>query len=497
MKPAIIRKQGVLCDVSADGRMPLDQAAYAPLVRAMTVRLVRQLFGRDVIRTVDERGNPVITRTLVENRRLYAYDDMGRLVCGSGYIDRIWGTLTDAGFTVGYKDLTPERDGAYAASWARVAKRGLWTPTEADKVDLAAAVAAGAVPHADLARRVKQDEILRAMARRVDRRLGGVVKVPPGVGKSFLMAAVCLLYPKAKFAVLVPDQDNFHKTYRHLTRFIAGVGARGCGERRLGPGINVFTFGSAHWVDDRYDILLVDEAHKAMAPAIAAELLRAAPHALRFAFTATPKGRLDKADARMEGMFGPIVYEMGWPEATTLGLVVPIEVRWIACDFSTNPTVAANGTPYEDTQRKRHGIWGHDARNARIAAAARRHVDDQVLIMVTTIEHALELSKMLPGFTLVYGQKDADEFDRFRRRGLVADGFVPVSREDRERYRLAFEAGTLRHVIATDVWSTGVSFDALQVLIRADARSSEIMDEQIPGRVSRAHAATAKTTGIL
>jgi hypothetical protein len=50
-------------------------------------------------------------------------------------------------------------------------------------------------------------------------------------------------------------------------------------------------------------------------------------------------------------------------------------------------------------------------------------------------------------------------------------------------------------VIATDVWARGVSFDSLQVLFRADARSTPIIDEQIPGRVSRTHA--GKSVGIL
>jgi superfamily II DNA or RNA helicase len=60
-----------------------------------------------------------------------------------------------------------------------------------------------------------------------------------------------------------------------------------------------------------------------------------------------------------------------------------------------------------------------------------------------------------------------------------------------------FEAGTLKKVIATDVWSTGVDFPQLSVLIRADARASEIMDVQAPGRVVRRHDASGKDHGLV
>ena len=55
--------------------------------------------------------------------------------------------------------------------------------------------------------------------------------------------------------------------------------------------------------------------------------------------------------------------------------------------------------------------------------------------------------------------------------------------------RSQFEAGTLRRVIATDVWATGVDFEQLNVLVRADDRDSDIVDVQGPGRVSRTYTA--------
>ena len=53
----------------------------------------------------------------------------------------------------------------------------------------------------------------------------------------------------------------------------------------------------------------------------------------------------------------------------------------------------------------------------------------------------------------------------------------------------------MKKVIATTVWNVGVSFNALEVLIRADGGGSPINDIQIPGRVSRI--SEGKTHGIV
>jgi hypothetical protein len=51
--------------------------------------------------------------------------------------------------------------------------------------------------------------------------------------------------------------------------------------------------------------------------------------------------------------------------------------------------------------------------------------------------------------------------------------------------------------IATPVWATGVSFDGLQVLVRADGGGSETNNHQWPGRVARIDPQTNKSYGIL
>jgi hypothetical protein len=67
----------------------------------------------------------------------------------------------------------------------------------------------------------------------------------------------------------------------------------------------------------------------------------------------------------------------------------------------------------------------------------------------------------------------------------------------RTQLRNAFEAGTLKKVIATGVWKVGVSFNQLSELVWASAGTSPIDATQGPGRVSRIHEATGKQVGIV
>ncbi len=505
MKYAVIRRKGNIIDVSRDGVTPLPPAVYKMLYASMRYRYVKHLYGDDVIVETDlDTGKKTITRIVSEVKRLYRFDKKGRLMCGSGFIDRIYDRLKAHGYTAAVDDLTPEKPGVFEARWDKLAKAEgrPFTPTAEEKTALYAHLAAGTRPPVEVARRVKQAEIIDVVVRRVSKGLGGAIQAPPGLGKSVMLAAYCLLYPKARIAVVVPGRDNFFKTMRHLTRFVPNVQGQGCGQRSKGRSrVTVVSLDSAHHIDDDTDLILVDEGHKAMAEEATSSLLTVAPNALRFAFTATPEGRMDNLDARMEGLFGPIVYKMEWPEAVALGMVVQIESRILSGAAMHNPLDSLKAHQRSNPfLRKKVGIWHNEDRNALFAKVARTHFEagDQVLLMVDKIEHALVFHKLLPEATLVYGQQDIANWDKFVKQKLIdEDTFVPLSSAAREEMRQAFEAGELKFVIATDVWSTGVSFDALQVILRADARSSAILDEQIPGRVSRVHDESGKEVGIL
>ena len=148
--------------------------------------------------------------------------------------------------------------------------------------------------------------------------------------------------------------------------------------------------------------------------------------------------------------------------------------------------------------RKRFGIWRNDVRNAVIARDANRYDDNtQVLITCETLQHAVHLKKYLPDFTLVYREGSLKPWDRakYAKMGLISEDEPLTNIKRRIWLTKQFEQGKLKKVIATTVWNVGVSFNALEVLIRADGGGSPINDVQIPGRVSRL--SEGKTHGIV
>lgn len=227
--------------------------------------------------------------------------------------------------------------------------------------------------------------------------------------------------------------------------------------------------------------VLVHNCHELMSDSYAVELARYR-YSRNYGFTATPRGRKDGTDARLEALFGPIIFEITYPEAVDLGLVVPITVRWLDVPGPHNP---CDGKA--DVAKKRWGLWRNPARNQAIADAVREYESAQVLILVETTEHALYLRRHLPEYELCYAEKgmDPDLLQMYRRQGLMGADELPVDARRRDALREAFARGELRKVIATGVWSTGVDFTGLQVLVRADGLDSEIMDFQAPGRVCR------------
>lgn len=498
MKRAVIRRYKNVVDVTRDGKEPLTLSEYQLLMPRMSYHKVTQLFGKN-IREDKDTGEKI--KVEVEPQRLYRFDGRGRLICGAGFTDMIARTFRDAGYAVDVVDVSPPRKpGVLEPNWKRLRRYKEFRLVPGEREKLAAILARdgridpGDTENVSLARRVVQRDILKAVLARMERGLPGIVQVPPGVGKSFSFASYLILFDKARIDFVVPDIDNSRKTWRHLTKYAPGVGLVGGGSKSFGR-CNVMVGHSLHLAKGDADIMAVDEGHAFMGDALSEKLAVASagahaqhPGPVMITFTATPKGRRDGTDARMQGLFGPVIYKMTWPEAVRLGLVVPIEFEVLPVDVP-NPIDDLNDWQKDSlVWRKRVGLWRNEGRNSIIAKRVRMVPEgEQVLIMVESIEHAIHLRKLLPDFELCYGTHDVDRFAAYRKKGLIEGDFAPMTDHRREDLRLAFEDASLRRVIATDVWSTGVSFDRLAVLLRADARSSTIKDEQIPGRVSRTH----------
>lgn len=161
---------------------------------------------------------------------------------------------------------------------------------------------------------------------------------------------------------------------------------------------------------------------------------------------------------------------------------------------SWGPTIC-NNPDISEILMKRYGYWRNKARNRAIADMVYKilAVDPniQILIVVATLEHAIELNQFLKNFKVAYyGSTNMEDLEKKfpkERYPNLDLGKYKMTNKELDIIRAAFAKGTMKRVISTTVFRQGVSFDNLRVLVRADGATSKIMGIQIPGRLSRLH----------
>lgn len=454
----VLRKCGNVIEIS-DKLKILPQEIRQILEPRLVYKKKKFLYGAD-------RHCPItgISRNIaIEQKRLFDYDKVGRMICGFGMAVRIETVLREAGvpFDMDIIDPPRTREECFAADKGRIT--------------------------ACLSYRERQEEAVDSIILNWN----GVIHAVTGFGKMVLLVMICLAHPKAKIDIVTRRTVIANKIFEFLTRYLPNIGRVGDGNKDR-QRITVYNADSLHHSDYTADIVLCDEAHELLADESTAFLAKY--HFSRmFAFTASPKGRLDGADVRLESLFGQTIFYLPYWEAVELGLVVPIRVEWTDVFMDVNP--AANKS---DVPRKRWGLWRNAHRNQIIADKALSFgEDEQVLVLVDTVEHAVYLRKHLPGYGLVFATGENDKWDSYISHGLASPDEPKMTPEYVEKLRRRFEAGELKKMIATDVWSTGIDPTQLTALVRANSNQTETKDIQAPGRVSRTHKSSGKDVGIV
>lgn len=312
----------------------------------------------------------------------------------------------------------------------------------------------------------------------------GIIATPTGFGKSFIIGVLCKVYPTLNILVTTRSKQVVETLYRYLNNQCPGEVGTLTGERDTTKGKRIIlaTLKSVDKVPpENVHLVLVDECHEIGDNTYGESVMRFA-FARRFGFSASPV-RNDGSALMMEAILGPVLMTMNYDAAVDAGMVTPMSYAFLPCSTST----ARISDFMSDVQLKRAAYWTNETRSLVIADFVKRLIqtyDGQVLIMVSTLEHALNIAKYLPHFVIAYSA--SSELGDLKRK---------VKGINVERYRLnskqmtimrrAFEKGTLKHVISTKSWKQGVDFTHLSCLVRADADVSEIEGIQIPGRLSR------------
>ena len=455
----VLRRYGNLIDFGVDVVGATPDSIVELLTPSLSYRYTKILRGADAYdsATGERRGARQETRYLFQVIN-------GRLTTHAGHIQKTADVLRVAGHTPRYLDVTPplKRPRAYEPNWdALGVSMATW----------------------NLKWRARQDECLGAIVQSVSQRRGGVISAPTGFGKTTMIILLALLYPHAKIDIVVRSTNIMSRIMRSLLKVFPSVGQIGDGRDDRGR-ITLVSADSLHKVDGDADFVLLDEVHALMNDRYSAMLGERYVFAIPFGFSATPYARMDGCSARVHGFCGPMIFHMSYQEGVTLGLVVQIDVDWLRVTMDYDP--CGN---YREVDKKRFGIWRNEHRNRMYAEAVRQVPDDeQVLMLVESVEHAVYLGQYLPEFVLCYGSMKSADCQKYQKLGLLPESYEPMQRRQLIAIQEDFEKGRLKKAIATDVWSTGVDFEQLSVLARCDDRDSDVLDAQGPGRASRVYA---------
>jgi superfamily II DNA or RNA helicase len=318
-------------------------------------------------------------------------------------------------------------------------------------------------------------------------------KAATGAGKSFLISSLCKIYPNARIVVTTDSKDVISTLKSYLEDATGEpVGHLG-GGKHSEERITVSTLQSLTKMHKKPHILIVDEVHVVGADSYAQACLETGSEAFKFVgLSATPDGRADNADMIIEGVCGPTRVESTYQDSVDSGSVSPIEVDVYTC--REGPDFLKTSVMKTQADKDRAAIWANTARNKLIADVTKLEVaanpDDQVLIYCDITEHAIRLSKLLPGFTLVTGQLDGEREDDLG--PALMEGVTICSPKQRELYKTQFENKELKYAICSRIWQKGVSFNSLKILVRADALPNDITNIQACGRLSRTEAEKSK-----
>jgi superfamily II DNA or RNA helicase len=322
---------------------------------------------------------------------------------------------------------------------------------------------------------------------------GGIIKAATGYGKTFLIPLICKVFSEATIHIVTKRKDVARGIVRECTSHDVKVGLITSGQPTAPGRILVCTAGSLDRTKYDADLVILDECHELVTPHYLEKLMRY-KNARFYGFSATAEERADNAHFHLEQLCGPVIYRAEYKEVCKEGNIVPIVIQWIRVP-AVGGIPASSQMPFHYLRK---ALRNHVQRNKTIVDVARKYKDsgNQVLIITKTVEHALLLARDLPEFELCCGTL-TDKHLRTAQRYQMDLSKLRQNIKNRNELALAFRNRSIMGAIATEIWTTGVSFDDLEVLIRADADTSKISTAQVPGRVCRLPQKTDKAFGLV
>ena len=292
----------------------------------------------------------------------------------------------------------------------------------------------------------------------------GLLKAPTRYGKSTLIVNTLRVFPGLKSVITAPGVDLLGQLVKALKEQLPGREIKGLfsksKDKAQSDDITVVSLDSLHKIDaEGTKLLLIDEPHAAVSDSRAPELSRFSS-ARVYGFGATTDGRYDGADKLITGLIGPVLVQKTFREAVAEGAVCPIKVWAVRLKFDPY-NCASRDKAYRDLIFKNLGFN--------------------------------DLVKQLSDFiipedfqTIIFADevKQIELMNTFMTSGVQAAAKKMTTKERADLFGKMVR-NEIKRCIATDIFSTGVTFPDVRVIINAASGGSGIMSIQKIGRLGQ------------
>lgn len=328
----------------------------------------------------------------------------------------------------------------------------------------------------------------------------GIFSAPTRSGKSYIMANILRAYPDLKTAVLVPGEDLGVQLFEDLQRLVKrdfklmGFGSR---VKHQGDDVTVCSYDSMDKLDaDDTKLLLIDEIQDLPTGDIPWEPSQGLPtigedgsveavensgrlakvlqfqRARKYGFSATISGRFDNRDMLIEGVVGPVLAEVTYPQAVEAGIVAPIKCLLCHVPYNTehvNPRRRA--WVYEKV------LWRSDYMGRLVKAMCENVIppDWQTLMFIQDEKTALHFQKYFEQPPIAMAKR--------------------MTKKQRTALMSKMARNEVSRCLASNIYSKGVTFKDLRVVINLAGGGASTNAVQRPGRVSQVR--PGKRCGVL
>lgn len=325
----------------------------------------------------------------------------------------------------------------------------------------------------------------------------GLIALPTGSGKTRVAAAV-LAQTGVRALCLVPTRALLTQWLAELSRFYPGpLGCLGDGRREL-EDVTVATFESAfRWmprIGDRFDLLIVDEAHH-FGSGVRDEALEMCVASRRLGLSATPPDGTQLA--RLEELLGPVVYQLSVSDLAGSWLSdFDLVVLRLSLTRDERVRYEADYRMFSDVNRRFRalhpaGTWqefvsaASQSAEGRAALAAWRRT--RQLLGFTGAKAAAVgalLARHRESKVLVFTADNAAAY-AIAREHLIMPITCEIKRRERERALSAFRDGSLHALVSARVLNEGIDVPDADVAIIVGGTLGEREHVQRVGRLLR------------